>query len=70
MKRRLVPGEKCEQPGCDRLADVIVYDENVPALRAACEEHGDEIVERGKTGVGSPEYNVDCPNCGCHFGVG
>ena len=64
----LKPGTKCQFEGCDQPAtDLATGREGsnyTYKLGAYCSDHAWEIAE-----IDSPEYNVDCPNCGCRFGV-
>lgn len=61
----------CDFKGCRRVAkrwaDSFegVGDERLGEAAAYCEQHASKIALGD-----NPEYIVDCPNCGCRFGVG
>jgi hypothetical protein len=63
----------CHFEGCARPASHIAqglpdWDDDPPAWPAPaayCEPHAREVAGEGRS-----EYLVDCPNCGCLFGVG
>lgn len=81
MVRILRQEEPCEWPGCEQPAVALAiataphdiaenddgeYDQfRGQTVRAYCESHASEIVNRSH-----PEYAKSCPNCGCRFGVG
>jgi len=55
----------CAFEGCENVATEVVKGRTGhPDIGAYCEAHAQEVeVEE------NPEYVVDCPNCGCRFGV-
>lgn len=60
---------KCQYEGCSSLATHIAQgrmrDNNGhPKVAVYCEDHAINVADELW-----PEYNVDCPNCGCMFGV-
>jgi hypothetical protein len=55
----------CEVKGCRKKARCIAFDRVARTLGTYCVEHGEQIAQRG-----GPEYDVQCPACNCHFGVG
>jgi len=55
---------KCEQVGCENEAISLVYSRSSKVVLRLCDGCGDLVKEQG-----APEYGVDCPNCGCEFGV-
>lgn len=62
--RRLRKGQKCEYKGCDRDAEYIAYSRYLRQVGVYCDWHTTRVTDED-----SPEYEVDCPNCGCNFGV-
>jgi hypothetical protein len=62
----------CQFEGCSKPAEYIAcgresFIEEKPGHPNAacyCEEHMSLIVDER-----FPEYSIDCPNCGCRFGV-
>ena len=60
----------CQWKGCDRPATQLACGQDDwqggghPTPAMYCEEHAGQVKDEG-----CPEYTVDCPNCGCRFGV-
>lgn len=55
----------CAYKGCDQEATQLATgDRKDEAPAHYCEKHANKVSD-----TGSPEYIVDCPNCGCRFGV-
>ncbi len=54
---------KCQYEGCKRNATHIASDRR-KIVRLYCETHADWVADDD-----IPEYVVNCPNCGCRFGV-
>lgn len=54
----------CEYEGCTNKADHVVYDREEEVVKCLCSIHEYEVADSQ-----APEYIVDCPNCGCKFGV-
>jgi hypothetical protein len=63
-------GDKCEREGCDKPSVELAcgrehrYDRGTYSGRWYCKEHADEAVDEN-----NPEYETECPHCGCRFGV-
>jgi hypothetical protein len=60
---------KCQYEGCDLDAEFIAAGrphraESGHPVGVYCATHADKVADEGH-----PEYNDECPNCGCHFGV-
>ena len=60
---------KCAYEGCNKLATHIAcgrdWDKTGhPNVACYCSHHANIVSDER-----SPEYIVDCPNCGCAFGV-
>lgn len=61
---------KCHWPGCGQMAIEIAtasrlyWRDTEGAVGLYCADHGRDIAS-----TDNPEYLVNCPNCGCHFGV-
>lgn len=55
---------RCEYAQCRRTGCVWVWDRREKRLRLCCAEHAELIVM-----ADWPEYDVNCPKCGCLFGV-
>lgn len=71
--RVLRKGPTCEYEGCERPATEIAagrksYSEcsekRHGGVGVYCSVHALMVADEGR-----PEYTVDCPNCGCAFGV-
>jgi hypothetical protein len=62
---KLIPvgDTQCYFIGCKKEARFIASNEFETG--AYCKEHAKEIANECQ-----PEYEADCPNCGCKFGVG
>ena len=56
--------DNCEWPGCLEMATDMVYNKRAMAVFHYCRHHADYV-----SNFDNPEYTVDCPNCGCVFGV-
>ena len=55
----------CIHVGCRKRKDlVLIFNRPQKQLVMVCNEHRSGILH-----ADSPEYLVDCPNCGCEFGV-
>jgi hypothetical protein len=59
----------CQYEDCDKPATCIAQGRSYSwskghDLGLYCEHHADIVSDEN-----SPEYQVDCPNCGCLFGV-
>lgn len=54
----------CEVPGCTRPHVYPVYYRQMDNVMNVCGIHGDEILNRDH-----PEYECECPKCGCMMGV-
>jgi hypothetical protein len=61
--RRLRKGQKCEHTGCDEPAECLAAGRK-GVVGVYCLNHALEVEDEDR-----PEYIVDCPNCGCGFGV-
>ena len=59
-------GAKCQFPECTDPATQLArgYDK-FPQVGAYCADHAGQVAKDGH-----PEYEVECPNCHCLFGVG
>jgi hypothetical protein len=56
---------KCEWEHCTEKATVIACGRTKHnCIGVYCDTHADLVTDEGH-----PEYAVECPNCGCHFGV-
>ena len=63
---------KCQYEECDKEATHIASgrakywepSEGNPEPGCYCSKHATDVSNEGH-----PEYDVDCPNCGCLFGV-
>ncbi len=55
---------ECRFPGCKKDAIFLAAGILNNQPKFYCEEHAVAIADEG-----NPEYIVDCPNCGCKFGV-
>ena len=71
--RMLRKGQKCEWRGCEEDAVVLAcgrkdyWDSGEyrhPKVGVYCMDHSLTVEKEGY-----PEYTVECPNCGCGFGV-
>ncbi len=62
--KHLRKGQKCEWEDCKEEATVLVYWKRNDKLLRLCDYHAAIVVDDRR-----PEYTVDCPNCGCRFGV-
>ena len=60
--KTLTENNKCDV--CEKKANSVVYDREKGEVMIVCEDCRLKILEKGV-----PEYVVDCPNCGCEFGV-
>ena len=54
----------CAWAECDKRGIHIAYDRDKGRPLYYCDKHVIEAAENR-----SPEYVVNCPNCGCRFGV-
>ncbi len=59
----------CQYENCNKPATTIACGHcraNIghPIPACYCDDHAAKVGNEG-----SPEYTVDCPNCGCRFGV-
>lgn len=73
MVREVKSGEKCQFEGCEaeatqvacgRAANESYGPAGHPRPNVYCDAHGYQVSDER-----SPEYIVECPNCGCGFGV-
>jgi hypothetical protein len=71
------PDMTCRYEGCDRPATTLACGRDGyrpdaggpdvvghPRPARYCEEHADRVADEH-----GPEFHVDCPHCGCQFGV-
>jgi len=64
LSKRVYPDQECENEKCNNKQICVVFSRHKDELMAVCEKCSEKIVEER-----APEYVVDCPNCGCWFGV-
>jgi len=57
--------KRCEYKGCRKLAKNIVYRRGY-GLGVYCDKHAEILLDEEWIDA---EYLVNCPNCGCGFGV-
>ena len=55
----------CQYEGCEKLATAIAKGRIHPIINCYCDSHAVTVAEEDDAN----EYQVDCPNCGCMFGV-
>ena len=54
----------CQYPGCNNKATCIAYGRSEKEPKLYCDAHAEVVCDQQ-----APEYVVNCPNCGCSFGV-
>lgn len=62
--KRLRKGQKCQYKDCEEVALWLAYSRHEKKVGAYCDFHYYQVLDEDY-----PEYGVDCPNCGCGFGV-
>lgn len=62
--RILRKGQKCENKDCNQDATCLAYSRYQKKVGVYCTWHANLVVDEDY-----PEYDVECPNCGCGFGV-
>lgn len=64
MVVKLESDSKCEWPRCKEAGEVVAYGDDFEQIWLLCRCHANLVLN-----APGPEYVVDCPNCGCEFGV-
>lgn len=55
----------CQHKNCTKPAAVIAGSSQADVPDLYCQKHADKVTDKNL-----PEWEVECPNCHCEFGVG
>jgi len=68
MRIKCIASMRCQVEGCRRKATNLIWLEQTgkKGFRFLCKHH---VTEAADNESEECEYIVQCPNCGCHFGV-
>jgi hypothetical protein len=65
---KCIASMRCQVKGCCKKATDLIWlgQKGKQRFRFLCKHH---ITEEADSELEECEYIVQCPNCGCHFGV-